>query len=240
MVVYAQPDKAKSRLVLEAFAQGCGGRVASTTATQLEPGPAAFYGIRPAWRHLWEQAKAEGRDWFYLDNAYLDADRETRFRVCRNAVQQTEFRPAGRRQVAPWHKSGDHILICPQSDEFMATVAGWRGDWAAWVAGELQRFTTRPIRTRSKGSRATLVDDLAGAWAVVVHTSAIANEALLAGIPTFCTGPCAASQMGLSDLSLIESPRYPDGREEWAAAVAAAQWTLAEMRDGTCWRQLTR
>lgn len=238
VVAYAQPDKAKSRRVLEAFAAGCGGKMASTTARELEPGDCAFYGIRPAWLHLWRQAQAEGRNWYYLDNSFFDADREQRFRVCRNGVQQTEFRPAGRREVSPWRKSGSYILICPQSDEFMATVAGWRGDWTAWAATEVRRCTTRPVRVRRKGSRVPLAAELAGAGVVVVHSSAIANEALLAGIPIFATGACAASQMGLSGLSRIEAPLYPDGRAEWAAAVAAAQWSLAELADGTCWREM--
>jgi hypothetical protein len=63
-------------------------------------------------------------------------------------------------------------------------------------------------------------------------------DALLAGVPVFCTAPCAAQTMGHTDPALIETPLYPDDRERWARVLAANQWTLDEMRDGACWHDL--
>ena len=227
---------------MEAFAAGCRGRMASTEALVLESGAAAFYGVRPAWSRLWQQAKAEGRDWYYIDNAFFDVDREQRFRVAKNCVQLSSFRrrdyPAFRGVIKPWRTDGEHIVVCSQSDEFMRTVIGFNEHWADTVCSVLQRYTTRPIIRRSKGSKASLERALMNAWAVVAHSSAVANEALLAGIPVFALGPCAASSMALSDLSRIENPWLPDGRAEWSAAVAAHQWTLAEMAQGQAWRAL--
>ena len=65
-----------------------------------------------------------------------------------------------------------------------------------------------------------------------------AVEALLSGVPVFCTGPCAAYRMGKPDVTEIETPALPDDRERWARVLAANQWTLDEMADGTCWREL--
>jgi hypothetical protein len=242
VVCYAQPDKAKSRRVLEAFAAGCGGRMASTTAARLEHGDVAFYGVRPGWLHLWRQARAEGRRVYYLDNAYFDADREARFRVGVNVVQQHRFParqyPPFTRPIAPWRVGGRHIVVCPQSDEFMATVEQINEPWAEWVTRRLKMHTSREIRVRKKAERRPLAEDLRDAHALVAHTSAAANEALLAGVPVFVTGLCAASSMACSDLNRIERPLYPDGRERWAAALLAHQWTLDEMRDGACWKSL--
>lgn len=236
---YVQPNKAKSRQVLEAFAAGCGGRVASTEAFSLEPGAAAFYGVRPGWVRLWQQARAEDRTIYYLDNAFFDDTRETHFRVGRNVVQQYRFPqreyPPFRRAIAPWREGGEHIVLCPQSDEFMRTVETFSEQWVAWVSRRLRMCTTRPLVVRKKGERRPLRQDLVGAWACVVHMSAAANEALVAGVPTFTTGLCAASLMSRNDLSMIERPLYPEGRAEWAAAVAAHQWTLAELAQGKCW-----
>lgn len=236
---YAQPNKPKSRLVLEAFAAGCGGRMASTSALVLEPGPAAFYGVRQGWNTLWLQAKADGRDWYYLDNAYFDDSRELRFRVGKNRVQQTEFPPGDyppfHRPIAPWRTEGEHIVICPQSEEFMRVVCVWSKDWAEHVLHELRRHTTRPLMVRRKGDRRTLAEDLKGAWALVTHSSAAANEAIIAGIPVFVTGASSAAVLAGGPLSAIESPLCPDGREQWAAALAAHQFTLDELREGKCW-----
>lgn len=242
VICYAQPDKAKSRRVLEAFAAGCGGRMASTTAPRLEPGDVAFYGVRPAWAHLWRQAQAEGRRVYYLDNAFFDADREVRFRVGVDLVQQHRFPardyPLFGRPIADWRLAGRHIVVCPQSPEFMSTVERFGEPWAEWVTRRLKMRTDREIRVRRKGERRPLAEDLKGAHALVAHTSAAANEAILAGVPVFVTGLCAASSMGCADLNMIEQPVFPDGREWWAAALVAHQWTLDEMRIGACWRML--
>lgn len=239
---YAQPGKPKSRRVLEAFAAGCGGRMASTNVEQLEPGDVAFYGVRPPWSHLWRQAQIEQRTIYYLDNAFFDDAREVRFRVGRNVVQQWEFPrreyPPFRRPIAPWREGGDHIVVCPQSSEFMVCVEKFSEHWPEWVARRLGMYTTRPLRIRRKGDRRPLAEDLRGAWALVTHTSAAANEAIIAGVPAFTTGLCAAASMSNHDFAHIERPRCPDGREAWAAAVAAHEWTLDEMANGTCWKAL--
>lgn len=242
IVAYAEKRKAKSQRVLEAFAAGCGGRMVWTDAEFLEPGDVAFYGVRPAWSRLWRQALAERRTIFYLDNSFWDETRETKFRVGRNVVQMYEFPkrdyPKFRRPIMPWREGGEHIVVCPQSSEFMVCVERFSEQWEEWVCRRLRMYTTRPLIVRKKGERRPLAEDLRGAWALVTHTSAAANEALIAGIPAFTTGLCAATSMSNHDLAAIERPKCPDGREAWAAAVAAHEWTLDEMANGTCWKEL--
>jgi hypothetical protein len=72
----------------------------------------------------------------------------------------------------------------------------------------------------------------------VCWTSNAAVDAVLAGVPVFCTSPCAAYRMGHADLSKIETPHFPPDREQWAWSLAANQWTLREMASGQCWREL--
>lgn len=238
---YVQPEKKKSQRVLEAFASGCGGRLASTSVERLEPGDVAFYGVRPPWSHLWRQAQIEQRTCWYLDNSFFDDTREKKFRVGRNVVQMYEFPkrdyPKFRRPILPWREGGEQIVVCPQSTEFMVTVEKFSEQWVEWVCRRLRMYTTRPLVVRYKRDHRPLADDLRGAWAVVTHTSAAANEAIIHGIPAFTTGLCAASSMSNHDLAHIERPRCPDGREAWAAAVAAHEWTLDELSSGK-WRDV--
>ena len=60
---------------------------------------------------------------------------------------------------------------------------------------------------------------LRGAWALVTCASNAAVEALLAGVPVFCTRPCAAYRMGKADVAEIETQRCPPtasaGRACW-------------------------
>ncbi len=205
-----------------------------------------FYGVRPAVRHLWEQAKREGRDWYYIDNAYFDCVREVYFRVTRNALQvdglcatwadgSNRFRALGLK-VRDWQRDGKHIVICPQSDEFLRGVGGYDGDWLVDATKALRQLTARPFRIRMKREHRPLAEDLRGAWALVTHMSCAAVEALLAGVPVFCTGRSSARWMGIGSLDRIESPVYPERRESWAAVLAANQWTLDEIRAGDAWK----
>lgn len=263
---YPQPGKRKAQAIAEAFVAGvraAGGDadVCTSIRPALLPGGAAFYGVRPAWRHLWDQARAEGRAWYFVDNAYFDSCRERYFRATREAMQcdglqaawggghsrqpgwDARWRALGL-EIRNWRFAPDgHVVVCPQSPEFMATCCDWPGDWLEQTVRELRRHTDRPLRIRpwrrNKGAAAaSLRQDLAGAWALVTHMSCAADEALLAGVPVFCTGRCAARWMGSSALEDIERPVYPARRDEWAMVLANNQWTLDEMARGDCWKAL--
>lgn len=243
---YPQLGKAKSRLVLDAFAAGCRGVIRVSPASVLEPGAAAFYGVIGI-EHLVRLAKAEGRTFFYGDNSFFDTSRGRYYRFARNAFQPSEILPPDHARLKalgvvlrPW-KPGHHIVVVEQSEHFLKLVGAEH--WLLRLLDELKRYTDRPLIirrwTRDKASAArSLPADLYGAHALVTHMSAAANEALLAGVPVFTSGPCAATPLSSGPLSDIERPRYPDGRVEWAAGLAARQWTLEEIRSGMAWRAL--
>lgn len=250
VVGYVPSKKAKARVVCAAFVQGAGGVVRQPPPNRLEAGAAAFFGVIDGTQHLWQEARAEGRDWYYLDNAYFDVVRGRLYRATKNAVQANgREAPAWPRwaalgvKIRPWRKQGRHVILVAQSDTYMRVVAGYAGCWWRDALALLKRHTDRPIamrgwRANKMALAATLKDALRDCWALVTWSSAAANEALLAGVPVFTAGSCAATPMGLSDLTRIESPNYPDGRDAWAAGLAGRQWTLDEFRNGTAWRTL--
>lgn len=144
--------------------------------------------------------------------------------------------------IKPWRTDGTYILVAVQSDLWHHRHGHGGADrFADWVVAEIGKYTKRPVIVRGKPLKGhtepPLLDHIRGAWAVVTHTSNVAVDALLEGVPCFTLGQCAAEAMGLSDLSQIESPVHPE-REAWAAVLADNQWTLDELRDGTCWRAL--
>jgi len=248
---YAAKGKAKARVVCEAFVQGAGGSgVFQPPPARLSPGAACFFGVTEPTQHLWRQAIREGMDWYYLDNAYFDAARGRLFRAVRRGVQATgSERPDWKRfaslgvEIAPWKKSGRHLVVAVQSSTYMSVVAGKSGGWWEQALAEIRQHTDRPIQVRGWRSNkmalaASLKEALVDCWALVTWSSAAANEALLAGVPVFVAGDCAASKMGLSDFTKIESPIYPPGRSAWAAALAGQQWSLEEFRSGVAWRTL--
>jgi hypothetical protein len=164
-------------------------------------------------------------------------------------------------QLKPWRTSGSHIVVCPPGHLFGATFGFSADAWIEKTLAELKKHTDRKLVVRMKVSwndakpvdiirgstgkpktsvTTPLLSDLAGAWALVTHSSNAAVEAVVAGYPVVCTESCAASAMGTSDLSTIESPRTDGDRESWLAVLAANQWTLGEMRSGQAWAELNR
>jgi hypothetical protein len=230
LVCYAQPDKPKSQLVLEAFAVGSGARMAWTTEVALLPGDAAFYGVRPAWSHLWEQAKRERRNWWYLDNSYFDVTRERYFRVTKNAIQHDGRGPSDGRRFNKLGipikamRGGDYELVCQQSDEFMWVVAD-DPDWTNRVVSRL-REAGKSVVIRRKNSKTPLVEDLRRARRLWTFSSAAAVTALLEGVPVSTSGmSCAHST-------------HPDDRLRWAGVLADNQFSVDEMKNGLAWKSL--
>jgi hypothetical protein len=251
LTCYPQPGKAKSREVLAAFAAGCGGRLSDRA--ELAPGAAAFFGVVGI-EHLLRLAIADGREFYYGDNAFFDTCRGTHFRFAKNAVQSSRLdnilwaadldrlRATGVR-IEDWRRRGRSVIVVEQSEHYLNLVG--QKHWLLRILLAIEKHTDRPIKVR-RWSRdkakmvASFQQDLREAWAVVTHTSAAAVTALCAGVPVFVSGACAASPLASGDLEQIERPRYPEGREAWAAGLAGMQWTLDELRAGMAARLMMR
>ncbi len=252
---YPSPGKRKALKLCTAFAAGCGGRVAPIGQPTLQRGAAFFYGWTEHSVPLIEQCQAQCTDWHYADNAYYFG-RGKLFRVTKNALMHDGSGAAGPErfgrfglEIKPWRKDGAHILITTQSELFYeARLHTSRAAWTGEIIEELREHTDRAIIVCHKPPAGEMVSkqphardfesQLCDAWAVVTHSSSSAVKAVLDGVPVFSLAPSMVSRMGLDDLARIEEPVYPDDREQWLWNLAANQWTLDEMRDGTCWRGL--
>jgi len=253
-VSYYTPDELTSPRFAYAFAKGCGGGMTTADVLpehlridgrRLGAAPIALFGSPSQWPLL-RQAQADGRDWYYGDHAYFG--RKTFYRITKNAYQHDgtgeadpeRFSKFGR-PVQPWRASGAHILICPNSPIHFALHGLDHDEWLREVKETLRTVTDRPLRVRWKrGNRIRIGEELQGAWACVVYSSAAALDALILGIPVFVLAPFAAAyRMGRSDLTQIEAPLYPETREPFLWNLAANQWTFAEIYRGLAWRSLS-
>jgi hypothetical protein len=245
-------------MLCRAFATGV--RANGGTATlcdesvdRLLPGAAVFYGVRPHQKRLLAQAQAEGRDWYYIDNAYFDATREKYFRVTRNRLQHHGVGESNGRRFAalnitlqPWRKRGAHVLVCPQSNEFLDLFCPEGAAWTALTVDRLRLVTDREIRVRQWRSDKvewyrTLPEDLNNCWALVTFSSASAITAMLSGVPAFVTGEdCISRVVANTDLETIEHPHYWNDLRPWCNVVADNQFTVSEIMGGEAWQQLHR
>lgn len=243
---YPVVGKRKSYDVCEAFAHGCGGKLA-TGAHQLSPGSAFFWGVDESNAHLWRQARDEKhRDFYYGDNSYFDSARKEQFRVTQNRLQHpgTGWSEGIRLaalgiEIAPWQPIGKHVVVCPQSDYFMSGVVGAGLHWENFLPDLHRPIRVRPWSRDKEKLAASLAQDLLDAYCLITWSSAAAVTALLNGIPVVCLGECAASPMSGTLEDIDNVPRMMN-RTHWAGVLADNQWTLEEMHSGECWEGLRK
>jgi hypothetical protein len=148
-------------------------------------------------------------------------------------------------RIEPWQEGGDEILIVGSSRKSALQHGFQYMEWERNAAKALEcsgkRVVYRPKPTDLERipidgigyDERPLEEALAKACLVVTHHSNVAVQALAAGVPVHCvTGAGAAFSVPLGDFTRLE------GREQFLADVAWLQWSLDEMRNGTCWAHI--
>jgi phosphohistidine swiveling domain-containing protein len=231
-----------SKVVGSAFAEGCGGRIASPV--RLLDGPAVVYGILRGCGDIIRQAEWVGRDFFHIDLGYFKRGHyEGYYRVTQNAFQadldDVLVRPDRwetlKIPLRPWKRTGRNVVVCPMTGAVGDFLNINTRKWIETVTDELRKYTERPIIVKPKGD-VDISEMFEDAWCVVTHSSNAAVDAVLAGVPVVTLGDSACEQIswGLSD---IESPFWPE-RDWWCHKLAYHQFTLDEFRNGVAWKIL--
>jgi hypothetical protein len=226
---------------------------------------AVFYGFN---KPLMDDYRNAGRKFIYVDLGYWAREGQLgHHKLGINSRHPTEYfqRRAHASDrfrrlnvtIQPWRKSSPDapILLCGMSAKGALAEGFHPEEWERKAVAEMRKHTTRRIIYRPKpnwhaskpidGADYQKGDSqgrdvpaaLRNVHAVVTHHSNVALDALIAGVPVFVMdGICLP--LALSDLSKIDTPIYPDGREQWAYDAAYTQWTVAEMTSGAPWRHL--
>lgn len=239
--------------------------IEESTFREVEHDVCVFYGYTKSIQRIVEAYRAAGKPFVYIDLGYWGRVKNNgHHKVVVNGRHPTAYFQKRRHDdkraktfgiaLAPWRKSGKHILLAGMGAK--ASVIAENMKFESFERGAietLRQHTQRPIVYRPKPSckesgsiNGTIYSPPdqpltgvlnADCHAVVTHHSNVAVEAIVAGIPAFCMQGVAAP-MSLQDLSLIETPLYPEGREQWINDIAYTQWTWTEMAEGLPWRHL--
>lgn len=188
----------------------------------------------------------------HIDNGYLRRGHyEGYYSVSWNARQcdaylwEREF-PCDRFQrlgeeIKPWKKNGSTVAVLGFSRKQGQVIGLSYLDWLAETTREVCRHTQRKVIARPKlydGSDVRAFYRQEDVSAVVGLFTKSLVMALLDGIPVFSLAPCAASSMGLSDVTDVDAPWYPQNREQFFSNLAYHQWTLKELACGEPWEHI--
>ena len=187
-----------------------------------------------------DYAVSNNNHFIYADHAYFNRGHGASYRISANSFECNTFKrcPADRRSLfdiecKPWNKSGSTIIVCPPTEYFAEAhkVYGWLDQ----TIFKLKQYTDRKIIVRKKPQSGqqviSLSEQLRSAHALVTHSSNVAIESICYGTPVFVSDSSAARPVGLSDLSLIETPIYPD-RDMWLNNLSYSQFTFDEFKSG--------
>ncbi len=224
------------------FALGHGCRLAYAEDQPYDdtPGTSLVWGVLRGSDNVVRSAIDAGRSFIYCDHAYFGRGHLLNYRIVLNGHATTLLRRCPDDRTAalgvtlrPWRVQGRHVLVCPPTPYFMQ--AHGCPNWLDNTLSTLRRHTERPIIVRDKpkpGEQArTLEEDLQDCHALVTHSSNVAVEAAVYGVPVFVAPTCAAIGVGRSELAQIERPATPD-RRLWLANLAYSQFSFDEILKG--------
>lgn len=239
------PDRAdKTRMMMEALSLGFRNEPKRVVVGRPPEDEHPFVVWGQEWTALQiiPEAIKVGRPFWHIDNGFWNPARGTArgyYRMTYRSMTPVYLPEEAKLRVPtaplnPWRKDGNHVLLAMPGVHFgMALGIDVRG-WCEKIVSEVKfgcGRIDRPLRIRERDSRRNLADDLFGAWAVVTHSSNVAVDAVIKGIPVFVQPTSAAAPVGRLDLDL-ENPITP-GRNRWLRSLASQHFTLDEMRNGT-------
>lgn len=233
LTAYPVRGKQKSADLCNAFIQGAG---------KTAENAAVFYGVDGSNIEAWREVLRFNRPFYYIDNAFFDATRGVRFRVAKSKIQiavddhqvsdGARFNALGI-ELKPWSTKGNHIVVCPQSETFMRDVVRYPGDWLKQTLEGLNEFyphrhvVVRQWNRDKAAAARSLPQDLADAHALVTHSSMAAVTAIIHGVPARTAGMHATCGWG-----------WKTDRLPMLHALADAEWSIDELKEGMAWAYL--
>ena len=242
-----------SHVVGAAFAKGCSGR-AIPVEQYDETQDVAFYGILRGTGDIARRRLESGDGFYYIDHGYIRPGHYSgHYRIIRSGLHANlSAKPDyGRLLALKWSPEKRHdalryspALLAPPSEYVSEFFGCSRTLWLESVKAKLAFVTDRPLVVSSKDEPGQ--PSLDQCWAVVTMQSNLAVEAIRKGVPVFCEHGNFPdiwhhpAEHFSDDIKNLDNPYRPSMIErcEWAARLAATQFTLAEIASGYAWEYL--
>jgi len=193
--------------------------------------------------------------WFYFRVGFDHVHRGGRFAQSDASADRSQLLGL---PLSPWRVTAGPVVIAGQLPGDYS-LDGWDSqEWVLTIIQYLERTCERPLVLRPhpldtrtdwrrlvgalpiEVSYEALATDLqrAGLW--ISLTSGSAVDAVMAGVPNICLHHNSfAWDVSAHSLMDLERPWVGD-RRPWLAQLANTQWSWAEIREGACWRALSK
>ncbi len=262
MFYCVRTERANTEKYIESIARGSSGKIVNyqEVIQSKDCKKVAFMGVLRGTNIVYNWAKSNNKDFYYIDRPYWGESRGTPYwmRCVKNEhVLTTHQKRSDDRYkkfykgdpIVPYHKNGKYVLVVPPSHSMALHFKG--ENWLDTTLKVLKQNTDREIIVREKPYNPKSYLDEQGRmmpgpsenkqperpfeWtkvhAVVTFNSSITIKALHNGVPCFTNFENPCSQICESDFSKIESPLYNE-REPIFHSLAYGQFTQEEFRNG--------
>lgn len=228
----------KTDRIMRALAQGTNGcRIFGEPPDDGEP--FAVWGHKWLGERIVPKAHHSGRPYWFVDNGYWKSARglsDGYYSITYRGLWPVELpNPDMKRLRVDMHswvnRPQGYVLLALPGMGYGGMLGFDMVAWSHQVRAEIARHTGKRIVVRDKRSRRPLVQDLNGAAVLVTHSSKVAVDAVIAGVPAIVAPTNPAAPVCSTSMADIENPPKPD-REKWFASLACQQFTLAEMAKG--------
>lgn len=251
----APQRREKQGRVLEALRKGMGEAGGEIHVGRLPDSTKPFVGVGQMWAvdKVVPQALKDGTPFWLIDNGFykpsgkfggpgaaFTGHYELTYRSLSPIVMNEpdyERHPA-HQVLKPWNYNPDgYILVGHPGPSFGKLIGLNMTKWSEEVVARVRKFSNAKIVERTKWSSIPLAEQLAKASVVVTHSSNIAVDAIIAGVPAIVAPSNPAAPVCSTTLADIHSPRMPD-RRHWWASLMCQQFTLDEMKSGLAWQYM--
>ena len=259
-------NKKSDNLIMEKLAKTCNGK--TFKENKYRKGLSVCFGLNSK---ILNKCIKDNLPYVYLDKSVLfnTKERVGRMRVGINKIHNAIpiKRPSDRFESlsinqSEWRTTGNHILICPPTDEGYTKHGIWRNSsytilniqpaWLELTIRKIRQVSDRKIIIRPKkwnrrydkivaaiknveaSVDRSLAKDFEDCWATVAPSSGVSILGLINGIPSFCEPDKLASSCSLSDYSKIESPLYCD-RSKLLNHLSYLDFSIEEIESGIAW-----
>jgi hypothetical protein len=245
MYLCVTPERVfKTRRLMDALKQGWGERSEIVVGPPPEDHrPFIVWGQRWLGEELIPKAMKSGRPFWHIDNGFWDPARggiTGNYRLSYRGMspilmEKPDARRARGVELAPWREGGRYVLLAYPSMTYGRCIGIDAVKWSHDVTEDLKR-SGLPVLHRPKDCPRSLEQDFSGALVVVTHSSNVAVEAAIAGIPVVVEPSCAAAPVGSASVHELSRP----DRSQWLASLACQQFTLGEMASGIAYRMMKK